>query len=81
MKRLIKPLGEAILLIKPQFEAGIGQTKKGLIKDSTIRDKAIMKVIESFQQSGLLVIEHMPSPIPGAKKGNIEHLIHVRFPE
>ena len=79
MKRLTKPHAQAVLLIKPQFEAGIGQTSKGLIKDNKIRQKAIDNVVHAFTSSGLMVINQMPSPIAGAKKGNIEHLIHLRF--
>ena len=81
MKRITKPFAEAVLLIKPQFEAGLGQTSKGLIKNNKIRQKAIENVIHSFTSSGLMVLNQMSSPLAGAKKGNIEHLIHLRFPQ
>jgi 23S rRNA (cytidine1920-2'-O)/16S rRNA (cytidine1409-2'-O)-methyltransferase len=80
MLRIIKPKGIGILLIKPQFEVGPNGTEGGLVKDEGLREKAIVSCIADFENEGCQVIQRTSSKVPGAKKGNIEELIFVRFP-
>lgn len=75
--RILKPSGEAVLLIKPQFEAG----RKNLSKTGIVRDKKVhVEVLESlcgyFQSIGFSVKDVIPSPIKGGD-GNIEYLAHL----
>jgi 23S rRNA (cytidine1920-2'-O)/16S rRNA (cytidine1409-2'-O)-methyltransferase len=71
--------GEAIILIKPQFEAGrenIG--KGGIVRDPDARQAAIERVKACvFDQHGT-AIEVIDSPIKGMA-GNHEFLLHTRF--
>ena len=69
-----------ILLIKPQFEVGPDGIHQGKIKSPELRQKAIDDTIASFQSYSIDVVGHIPSPIAGAKKGNVEELMLVRFP-
>jgi len=74
---LMKPDGELIALVKPQFEAGrerIG--KKGVIKDPEVHKDILMHIWDHFKKSGLFVKGLIYSPIKGPE-GNIEFLIYA----
>lgn len=80
--RLGHPGTTAILLVKPQFEVGREAVGKGgVVRDETDRKAAIAKVIESAEAAGATCHGVMDSPVPGAKKGNIEALIHLTLGE
>ena len=67
----------AILLVKPQFEAGIGAVnKKGIVKNPKIRCKALEKVYNYAKGVGFLCHSHIESPIKGGD-GNVEFLMYV----
>ena len=67
----------AILLVKPQFEAGIGATnKKGIVKNPKSRCKALEKVYNDAKEVGFLCRSHIESPIKGGD-GNAEYLMYV----
>ncbi|HXC96291.1 MAG TPA: TlyA family RNA methyltransferase [Edaphobacter sp.] len=71
--------GEAIILIKPQFEAGrenIG--KGGIVRDPKARQAAIDRVQECVAEQHGTAIEVIDSPITGME-GNHEYLLHTRF--
>jgi len=80
MKKVIKPGGEGIILIKPQFEAGPKAIKNGVFKNPEMRQVSVDKTLDALKSEGLEIIAHMASPVAGAKKGNIEELTHIRFP-
>lgn len=71
---LVKPKGQIITLIKPQFEAGpkvVG--KDGVIKDPKVV-KSILENLKSWcQKNNLPLKKVIPSPITG-KEGNKEFL-------
>ena len=72
----LKPDGEIIALIKPQFEAGKGEVPRGgVIKDAEKREKIIREMRDFFESLGLKVIGITQSPIPG-QRGNIEYFIY-----
>jgi len=67
----------AVLLVKPQFEAGIGAVnKKGIIKNSKILCKVIDKVYNYAKEVGFVCKGHIESPIKGGD-GNVEFLMYV----
>ncbi|HKL22989.1 MAG TPA: TlyA family RNA methyltransferase, partial [Tichowtungia sp.] len=76
VKKLLKPGGEMVSLIKPQFEAGKQAVDKGrgVITDPAIHDEVISK-IKAFgtKELGLQWLGLATSPIKGPK-GNIEFL-------
>jgi len=80
MQRLCVPGGEAVVLVKPQFEAGRARVGRGgVVRDADVRAEVIAEVRESCLAQGAVVLATVPSPVPGAKKGNIEELFHLRL--
>lgn len=74
-KSILKNDGSIVALIKPQFEAGKGRVgKKGIVKDRSIHNEVIEKVIKIGDKLNLYTRKITFSPITGAK-GNIEYLI------
>ena len=79
--RIAAPGAEAVLLVKPQFEAGPGAVGGGgVVRDPTVRRAAIDAVLAACVAAGATVAGDTPSPVPGAKKGNVEHLLHLVLP-
>jgi len=76
--RFLRPEGEIIALIKPQFEVGKGAVgKKGVVRSEQQRQKVIKELSLYFQDLNLRVCGVVPSPILGPK-GNQEFFIHLR---
>lgn len=74
LKDIIEPGGQAVALIKPQFEAGREEVgKHGIVKDPKIHEKVIQKVIGYANESGFSAHGLTYSPITGGE-GNIEFL-------
>lgn len=66
--------GQAVALIKPQFEAGKEQVgKKGIIKDPLVHLDVLNKVLQYANEYGFCLEEITFSPITGGQ-GNIEFL-------
>ena len=73
--------GEAVVLIKPQFEAGREHVGKGgIVREQAGRDIAIERVKQCVAEQGGTGIEVIDSPIHGME-GNWEYLLHARFGE
>src|SRR5262249_13181489 len=71
-------LREAVILVKPQFEAGREHVGKGgIVRDAAAHQIAIDRVAECVRELGWQVVETIPSPITGAE-GNREFLLHAR---
>jgi 23S rRNA (cytidine1920-2'-O)/16S rRNA (cytidine1409-2'-O)-methyltransferase len=71
--------GEAVVLVKPQFEAGRENVGKGgIVRDDSARQMAIARVRECVETLGGSGIEVTDSPITGAE-GNHEYLLHTFF--
>jgi 23S rRNA (cytidine1920-2'-O)/16S rRNA (cytidine1409-2'-O)-methyltransferase len=72
-------LTEAVILVKPQFDAGREYVGKGgIVRDSAGHRVAIDRVRECVVGRGGSEIEVIDSPILGAE-GNKEFLLHVRW--
>jgi 23S rRNA (cytidine1920-2'-O)/16S rRNA (cytidine1409-2'-O)-methyltransferase len=70
---------EAVILVKPQFEAGkefVG--KGGIVVSSAAHQRAIDRVTQTLDVHGVLESRVMDSPILGGD-GNREFLIYARF--
>jgi|SRR5271166_4479926 len=73
-------LTEAVILVKPQFEAGRGHVGKGgIVRDPEAHKLAIDKVADCILSLGWEVAGTIPSPITGAE-GNQEFLLFARRP-
>lgn len=77
-KRLLKPDGQVIALIKPQFEAGRGQVEHGGIVRRVETHRAVLEKIAEVASSGLglRVIGLARSRIEGTE-GNVEFFIRL----
>jgi 23S rRNA (cytidine1920-2'-O)/16S rRNA (cytidine1409-2'-O)-methyltransferase len=78
LKEIIRPNGDLICLIKPQFEAGREHvTRGGIVKDSLVH-RRVLEDLASFVQTqlGLSVANATHSPIKGPA-GNIEFFVHI----
>lgn len=74
---LLKPSGQALCLIKPQFEVGRAALGKGgIVKDPDEHRRAVERVCACAEQNGLAVAGVIPSPIFGGD-GNKEFLAHM----
>jgi 23S rRNA (cytidine1920-2'-O)/16S rRNA (cytidine1409-2'-O)-methyltransferase len=73
---LLRPDGQMVILIKPQFEAGKGQVGKGgIVRDPAVHQAACDRVRQAVEQFGFTT-EIMDSPILGAE-GNREFLLYA----
>lgn len=73
--------GSAILLVKPQFEAGKAEVDKteGVIRDAGIHRRVLSEVFERCHAEGFGVAGLIRSPILGPK-GNTEFLLYLVYP-
>lgn len=65
---------QLIALIKPQFEAGRAQLKKGIVRDAAVRDAVRADIAALVASLGWRVVDVIPSPISGGD-GNEEFLL------
>jgi 23S rRNA (cytidine1920-2'-O)/16S rRNA (cytidine1409-2'-O)-methyltransferase len=71
--------GRAVILVKPQFEAGRLQVGKGgIVRDPEARQMAIERVRACVLEQGGRGIDLIDSPIQGME-GNHEYLLHAEF--
>lgn len=78
--RMVGPATQLIIMCKPQFEAGKGQTNKGVVKNSAMR-RQILKDFEAWlAQNGFSVLDKADSQISGTK-GNVERFYKLRLKE
>jgi 23S rRNA (cytidine1920-2'-O)/16S rRNA (cytidine1409-2'-O)-methyltransferase len=69
---------DAILLVKPQFEAGPADVGKGgIVRDPAVRCRVCGEVWAFFAATDLRPLALAPSPIRGGG-GNVEFLLHLR---
>lgn len=75
--RLLAPDGTAVILVKPQFEAGRqALNKKGIVKDIKLAEKALADVISHYISAGFEIRGSIVSPVKGGD-GNVEYLIEA----
>ena len=75
--RFLRPGGQVIALIKPQFEAGRAQVGKGgVVKDAAVHRRVLERVLGWAASNGWSFQGLIRSPITGPK-GNIEFLCHL----
>jgi 23S rRNA (cytidine1920-2'-O)/16S rRNA (cytidine1409-2'-O)-methyltransferase len=73
-----RSLAEAVILVKPQFEAGREHVGKGgIVRDPEAHQLAIDKVADCVRSLCWTVVETIPSPITGVE-GNREFLLYAR---
>ena len=78
---LLRPCGQAVCLIKPQFEAGRDKVgKKGVVREAATHLEVVERVIGMAIENGFSVLGLEFSPVKGPE-GNIEYLLYVEKSE
>lgn len=79
--RLLKTGGKAVILIKPQFEAGRAAISKGgIVKDIKAHINVLSTLTDEISRLGFSVLGLTDSPIRGGD-GNVEYLIYLEKAE
>lgn len=77
-RQLLASGGQAVCLIKPQFEAGREKVgKKGVVRDQSVHREVIEKVMGFALESGFSILGLDFSPVKGPE-GNIEYLLYLQ---
>ena len=74
---LASPGWDALVLVKPQFEAGRAQVAKGVVRDPEVHRKVLETVIEAAQAWDAVTVGVVDSGLPGPK-GNREFFLHLQ---
>jgi len=74
---LLKPRAALAVLVKPQFEAGRGRVKKGIVRDEAVRREVGEDLTAFVASLGFAPLGLVPSPIAGGD-GNLEFLMGAR---
>jgi 23S rRNA (cytidine1920-2'-O)/16S rRNA (cytidine1409-2'-O)-methyltransferase len=79
-RRLLRPSGQAVALVKPQFEAGRGQVGRGgVVRDPAVHRRVLGEVVASARAAGFGVRGLTRSPLRGPA-GNVEFLAWLAAP-
>src|SRR3712207_9538588 len=71
-------LREAVLLVKPQFEAGPEHVGRGgLVRDPEVHRAVIRRVAGFFYTLGFGAVGAARAPLPGRRAGNREYPLHL----
>ena len=75
---LAGPSADLVVLVKPQFEAGMAEAsrERGVIRDPAVWAATLEQVLAAFAQRGAAIMGVMVSPLTGAE-GNVEFLAHL----
>jgi 23S rRNA (cytidine1920-2'-O)/16S rRNA (cytidine1409-2'-O)-methyltransferase len=73
---LAAPGWQALVLVKPQFEAGRAEVPKGVVRDDAVRRRVVREVAEALLASGGEPDGVVDSGLPGPK-GNREFVLHL----
>ena len=81
IKTLLKPTGQVLCLIKPQFEAGKDNVgKKGVVRDPKIHQMVLDNFVSLVKGLDFKILGLTFSPVKGPE-GNIEFLGHLTLAE
>ena len=81
IKTFLKPTGQVLCLIKPQFEAGKEKVgKKGVVRDPAIHKEVLDDFVSLTEEIGFAIRGLTFSPVKGPE-GNIEFLAHLSLDE
>jgi len=77
IKALLKPTGQVLCLIKPQFEAGKEKVgKKGVVREPATHKEVLDGFVALAEELGFRILGLTFSPVKGPE-GNIEFLGHL----
>ncbi len=74
--RVLRPDGEALLLVKPQFEVGrAALDDHGVVREQSLRERAVSDVVQAAATLGRGLAWRGESVLPG-ESGNREYFVH-----
>jgi 23S rRNA (cytidine1920-2'-O)/16S rRNA (cytidine1409-2'-O)-methyltransferase len=73
---LARPGWEALVLVKPQFEAGRAEVARGVVRDPEVQRRAVAGVVDAARAWGGETVGVVDSGLPGPK-GNREFFVHL----
>ncbi|GAA4017537.1 TlyA family rRNA (cytidine-2'-O)-methyltransferase [Sphingomonas swuensis] len=74
----VRPSGHAVLLVKPQFEAGRSEVGKGgVVRDEAVHARVVAEAEQWIASRGWSIVGATRSPITGPE-GNVEFLLAAR---
>ena len=73
---LAAPGWQALVLVKPQFEAGRADAPKGVVRAPEVRERVLREVAEASRGWSARVAGLVDSGLPGPK-GNHEYVLHL----
>ncbi len=77
VRPLLRDGGQAVCLIKPQFEAGREKVgKKGVVRDRAVHEEVVETICRFALENGYSVLGLTFSPVKGPE-GNIEYLVYL----
>ena len=77
VRPLLRDGGQAVCLIKPQFEAGREKVgKKGVVRDRAVHEEVVETICRFAVENGYSVLGLTFSPVKGPE-GNIEYLAYL----
>ena len=77
IQKLLKPTGQVLCLIKPQFEAGKEKVgKKGVVRDPAVHQEVLQDFVALADSLHFTIRDLTFSPVKGPE-GNIEFLAHL----
>lgn len=77
IKTFLKPTGQVLCLIKPQFEAGKEKVgKKGVVREPAVHQEVLDHFVELANELEFAILGLTFSPVKGPE-GNIEFLAHL----
>jgi 23S rRNA (cytidine1920-2'-O)/16S rRNA (cytidine1409-2'-O)-methyltransferase len=74
--RLAAPGWEAVVLVKPQFEAARGEARRGVVRDRDVWRRVLAEVARAAPMWGAQPVGVVDSGLPGPK-GNREFFLHL----
>jgi 23S rRNA (cytidine1920-2'-O)/16S rRNA (cytidine1409-2'-O)-methyltransferase len=74
--RLASPGWRALVLVKPQFEAGRAEAPRGVVRDAAVHARVVREVAEALLASGAEPRGVVDSGLPGPK-GNREFVLYL----
>ncbi len=77
IREFLRPGGEIVAMVKPQFEVGKGQVGKGgVVRDPQLQQEAVQRVAAAASALGFAVSPGFPAPLKGPK-GNQEYFLYL----
>ena len=79
-REFLKNGGKILALVKPQFEAGVGEVgKRGIVKDEKVQTRILEELQHFAKNLKLDMLGKMESVITGKKSGNREFFIYLQY--